>query len=328
MSVRAIQAAAIGQRFVGDLAGVKAGERVMVLVDRMSMFVNEDVIYSVCGLAESAGADVTLAMMPDRKFGNERLPDAVLSGLEGSDVLIALTASTAAPIRSTKTDELKRAKRLRVAHGVYRQWDDFLRPYIAAADFDALRRVNQRVSDVVSAGDELRVTSASGTDFRADISGMDANFVDLAHNPGDHTNIAWGEVYFAPNEGKSEGVLVIDGPVLLRGNPPEPIHLHVRDNRVVEIEGRGTIADELRHLIANVENADNIGEVAIGTHPLAENVGTTEPKKLLGSVHIAMGDGILYGQSISAPVHVDCVMLHPEVHVDDRLVAVGNELQV
>jgi leucyl aminopeptidase (aminopeptidase T) len=45
-----------------------------------------------------------------------------------------------------------------------------------------------------------------------------------------------------------------------------------------------------------------------------------EEKKARGTVHIALGNGIYYGQSVDSSVHIDAVMYRPTVTFDDELI--------
>jgi leucyl aminopeptidase (aminopeptidase T) len=49
---------------------------------------------------------------------------------------------------------------------------------------------------------------------------------------------------------------------------------------------------------------------------------TLEDEKIYGTIHIAFGSNDTFGGTVAAGVHLDAVVLEPELYLDDRL-AVG-----
>ena len=71
------------------------------------------------------------------------------------------------------------------------------------------------------------------------------------------------------------------------------------------------------------DNARNIAEFAIGTNPNARLIGNlAEDKKLLGTVHFAIGDNKSLGGTVEARVHLDGLMVKPTVIADNKLIIV------
>jgi leucyl aminopeptidase (aminopeptidase T) len=48
-----------------------------------------------------------------------------------------------------------------------------------------------------------------------------------------------------------------------------------------------------------------------------------EDEKILGSVHVAFGASAGIGGTVSVPVHLDCVILDPTLHIGGTLVLDG-----
>jgi leucyl aminopeptidase (aminopeptidase T) len=116
-------------------------------------------------------------------------------------------------------------------------------------------------------------------------------------------------------------VIVVDGTMIGKGRLETPIRMAVRDGRVVEISG-GEEAAILRRMIEPYGEAGrNIAELGIGTNDKAMLSGVVlEDEKVLGTVHMALGDSASMGGSVHVPIHLDGVMLHPTLVVDGRTV--------
>jgi leucyl aminopeptidase (aminopeptidase T) len=143
----------------------------------------------------------------------------------------------------------------------------------------------------------------------------------FATEPGQEAAFSDGEVSQGPNEGTAEGVIVLDGPMCYLGVPDQPVKLHVSRGKITRVEGSGRTADELRHILETIPNADNIAEIGIGLNDCSlRNGDFEEEKKGRGNVHIALGDNIFYGGQTSSPIHMDMVVYHPTVILDDHVV--------
>jgi leucyl aminopeptidase (aminopeptidase T) len=81
----------------------------------------------------------------------------------------------------------------------------------------------------------------------------------------------------------------------------------------------------LREIVRSVRDADNIGEIGIGTNPAARIADEiTEAKKALGTVHIALGDSANeYGGLVECDVHLDGLVMEPTVEFDGVAVVVA-----
>ncbi|MEM2975744.1 MAG: aminopeptidase, partial [Candidatus Bathyarchaeia archaeon] len=78
------------------------------------------------------------------------------------------------------------------------------------------------------------------------------------------------------------------------------------------------------------ENAYNIGELGIGTNPKARITGAVlEDEKVLGTIHIALGDNTSYvGGHTKSSIHLDGILFQPTVVVDDFTLMKNGKLQV
>ena len=170
-----------------------------------------------------------------------------------------------------------------------------------------------------------QVTSPAGTDLRAEVTGRDpvAWRTGICLAPGEVSALPGGEVSLPPLEGTAEGVIVWERVASDLGALAEPVTIHVREGRAVEIEG-GAAADRLRGIVETVRDADNIGEIGIGLNRAARIADDiTEAKKAYGTVHLALGDSANeYGGTVECDVHLDGLVMSPTVAFDGRDVIV------
>ena len=74
-------------------------------------------------------------------------------------------------------------------------------------------------------------------------------------------------------------------------------------------------------------NARNIAEFGIGTNDSARLSGVLlEDEKVLGTIHIALGNNSSMGGKIKVPIHLDGVVKKPTVYLDGKLLMEGGKL--
>src|SRR6185369_11405562 len=72
---------------------------------------------------------------------------------------------------------------------------------------------------------------------------------------------------------------------------------------------------KLEAKLAEGELNRNIAELGIGTNDQASRPGNIlEAEKILGTVHIALGDNSGFGGTVSTPFHEDYVFYSPTLH--------------
>ncbi|HIJ80721.1 MAG TPA: aminopeptidase [Desulfuromonadales bacterium] len=178
-------------------------------------------------------------------------------------------------------------------------------------DWNELAARTARLVAVVNEAEWLRVTTPNGTDMMICKQGRHAEGDDgLLTADGSFGNLPAGEAYFAPLEGKSHGVMIIEwGPTR---KLDEPLRLTVEDGRVVNIEGSDLHRDRLEGKFTESAACRNIAELGIGTNDKASRPDNVlEAEKILGTIHIALGDNTGFGGTISAPFHEDYVFYQP-----------------
>jgi leucyl aminopeptidase (aminopeptidase T) len=174
------------------------------------------------------------------------------------------------------------------------------------------------VAAAVTGKATARVTTPLGTDITMSIKGRDCHEdTGIVTAAGAFSNLPAGEGYLAPIEGSAEGVMVIDGSCAGVGVVSEPIRIEVAGGFATKIEG-GRGAQELLALISKFgQEARNIAELGIGTNHAAMLTGSIlEDEKVMGTVHIALGDNISMGGKVSVPSHLDLIIKDPTLTLD------------
>lgn len=326
---RVSQATRVAHRAIEDLLAVTPDESVLVITDESATADSAPIVDAVVGLATEVARETVLVRMEDVGGDREDLPAAALDAMHHADVLIGLTATTAASFTHHETPlSLREDGNLRALGMTKRTYDDLTGSSVLDVDVEKLERFGETVREVVQAGSEITVTSNKGTDLRASIDGMPSMSTNVAHEPGEITVIGWGEVYQGPVVGTTQGRAVVDGPVLGYGWPDPAIELEITDGDVTDITGDKQIAESLGQTIDEQPNAENVAEIAFGINPLADEGSTSIWKKGRGRTHIGIGNGLIYGQDVGSPVHVDLVMNDASVSIDGRKIIREGEFVV
>jgi aminopeptidase len=178
-------------------------------------------------------------------------------------------------------------------------------------DWHQLAERTGRLADAVNEAVEITVECPNGTRMRFDKRGRTAKGDDgLLTAPGSFGNLPAGEVYLAPLEGTSDGIMVLQFAPTRKLS--SPLELVVREGKVVEILGDEPHRAKLEQKFAESEKNRNIAELGIGTNDRATRPDNIlEAEKILGTIHIALGDNTGFGGTVSTPFHEDYVFYNP-----------------
>jgi len=178
-------------------------------------------------------------------------------------------------------------------------------------DWQALAARTARLTEAVNRAEWIHVTCPNGTDMMICKQGRRADGDDgLLTAAGSFGNLPAGEAYLAPLEGKSHGVMVVEWGATFKLD--EPLRIFVENGSVARFEGTGPLRDKLEAKFAENANCRNIAELGIGTNDKASRPDNLlEAEKILGTIHIALGDNSGFGGQVSAPFHEDYVFYRP-----------------
>lgn len=196
-------------------------------------------------------------------------------------------------------------------------------------DYDELKEVSNKIYDILSRSESIRVTTQLGTDItfyvgKSGFFGKDGGSFDV---PGSYGNLPEGEVSFSPET--CEGVFVVDASFPELGLLEDPITFKVRAGSVYEITGPH--ADNIIKRLDRVgPKAYLVAELGVGLNPKAKVIGNIlEDEKVIGTVHIAVGNNLSYGGDNDVPLHLDGVIRDPDIFVDGKpIMKAGTFLQL
>ncbi|MEM3490335.1 MAG: aminopeptidase [Nitrososphaerota archaeon] len=196
--------------------------------------------YCLAAIANSIGAEYTIAIMPSREMGKAHLlTKPIARALEGSEVVIGITKASYAPSYAPEVLRLLSEKKIRYMSMIMRTMENWTKG-AALADYVEMHKVSQKLVEILEKGRKIRITSDVGTDIAGTIEGRKAVVEDgWATEPGQAAAFSDGEVAISPVEGTAKGVVVIDGPISYMGKgwPDEPIRLTAENGKIVKIEG-------------------------------------------------------------------------------------------
>jgi aminopeptidase len=197
-------------------------------------------------------------------------------------------------------------------------------------DYRELSRRADVVAAVLEGADTVRITSPKGTDVAMRITGrpLDKD-IGVVTPQAPLSNLPAGEVCLAPLEDSAEGRVVFD---LAFWNGVRIEDLEVLFERgvcrpVCARSGFETFAG----VLDNATGAGNvIGELGIGLNPeVGEPCGyMLTDEKILGTIHIAVGDNGMLGGVNDSSLHWDLLVMEPTVTVDGRPLMIEGRLAV
>jgi len=190
-------------------------------------------------------------------------------------------------------------------------------------DWHSLAERTATLARAVNAAREIIVSCPNGTRIRFGKEGRKAEGDDgMLTMPGSFGNLPAGEVYLAPREGTSRGVMVLEyAPTRKLASP---LRLTVEEGNVTGIAGDEPYRLKLEQKFAESSANRNIAELGIGTNDRAtcpDNI--LEAEKILGTIHIALGDNSGFGGIVSTPFHEDYVFYRPTL---TAIMADGSEM--
>jgi leucyl aminopeptidase (aminopeptidase T) len=294
---------------VGPCLGVKAGEDVVIVVDRTTRVLGD----ALRDAAAALGAEPVMTVMEPRDVDGEEPPAAVAAALAAARVFIAPTRRSLSHTRARKAASDAGARGATLP-GVT---EDML-ARLMACDFPTMTARSRAVAELLTGAERAHVTCPRGSDFTVDLSGRTgiADDGDLSA-AGAFGNLPCGEGFISPLTG--EGTLVAATLASL-GIPDEPTRLTVRDGRLVDASGEWG-ARWAGLMDAAGERGRNLAELGVGTNERATLTGNIlEDEKMLGTVHVAFGASAGIGGTVAVPVHLDCLIEDATLDVGDTRV--------
>ncbi|MCK4404411.1 MAG: aminopeptidase [candidate division Zixibacteria bacterium] len=304
---------------VNNCLAVKKGESVLVITDEPERKIG----YAFWEAAEEAGSEAMLLEILPRSSNGEEPPEAVAKFMKDFDVLIIPTSKSMTHTNARR-EACEAGARCVTLPGIL---EDTMERTLNA-DYHEIAKRSIKLAEIVSQGRTAKVTTPAGTDITMSLEGRECHAdTGLVHNPGDFSNLPAGEAYIAPVEGTANGIIMVDGAMM--GKVKTPIKIVVKDGFATQITGDRS-AEELEKVLEPFgQPGRNIAELGIGTNHKAQIVGSVlEDEKVMGTVHMALGDNKSMGGNVSVQSHLDGILLKPTLWIDDKKIMEDGVLKI
>ena len=302
---------------------VRPDELVSLITDRHT----ETIAASLADEVRAIGAPVEVYLLED--FGprpTTAMPAAILDALARADVSIfaAQPQPGELPSRIEMCRIIER-RQIRHAHMVS------ITPQIMAegmrADYEAIDDLSLRVLDRARTARRITARSRGGSDLVAEfdegIKWVKTSGI-ISHE--NWANLPGGEVFTTP--ARVDGVYVADGVLGDYLGPrygnieATPLRVTIADGRIVGAEcARDDILADFLAYTGQAENADRVGEFAIGTNiGIRSIIGNMLQDEKIPGLHIAFGHGYpeQTGADWTGTTHLDIVGRAFDIWIDDE----------
>lgn len=307
---------------IRDCMGAKKNEKILVITDEQK----REIGLSLHENAIRLGYFSLLVEMKSGKINGEEPPAQIAELMQKFDVVFCPTAKS---LTHTDARRSASAKGVRIATFPGITKDVMIRGM--NADYKAISKRTFKLQKILEKGKEIRVTAQAGTDISFKIAGRKIiPSKGLFHAKGESGNLPTGETFLAPVEGTSNGVFVVDGSMAGLGLIQNTnIRIEVKDGYATKISG-GNVAKKLKTMLDKAgKEARNIAEFGIGTNDSAKLSGVLlEDEKVMGTIHIALGNNVSMGGSVNVPIHLDGVVKKPTVWMDGKMLMKDGKLLV
>ena len=296
-------------------AGTKRGEKLLILTDTG---ISPRIAEALAIAGKAAGAVVTVMTMSPLSRPGEEPPAMVAAAMTEADVILSPTTRTLYHSQAAINATAKGARLIVLTE----MTEQMLISGGIEADFMALQPRVKRVVEAFAAGESVHVTSPGGTDITLKLTGrLPYTCSGICHKPGEKMGFPDIEVFVAPIEDQTNGILVIDASATAIGLMDAPVTLTIEKGLVKSVEG-GRKAAEIRDILEKAGSASAyvVAEFALGLNDRSHIIGNIiEDEGTYGTGHFALGSNVFFGGANSAPIHFDMVYWHPTVEIDGEL---------
>ncbi len=314
---------------IKNCMGVKKNEKILIITDENK----REIGYSLYRNALKLGNQALFVEMKSGKVNGEEPPKEIANLMKIFDVVFCPTTKS---LTHTKARREASANGVRVATFPGITNEVMIRGM--NADYEKITELSIKLKKILDKGKFIRITSKLGTDLSFSIDGRKAiASKGLFHKKGESGNLPTGETFLAPVEGSANGVFVVDGSMagfgLIKNSKKTAgeagLKIIVEGGYATRISGN-VVAKKLNVLLNQFGiKARNIAEFGIGTNDKAKLSGVLlEDEKVLGTIHIALGNNLSMGGSIDVPIHLDGVVKNPTVFLDNKLLMENGKLLI
>ena len=277
-------------------------------------------------MRNGSGYKALYVEMKSGKINGEEPPAEIAELMKKFDIVFCPTAKSL-----THTDARRAASKKGVRVATFPGITKEIMIRGMNADYKKIAALSIKLKGILEKGKRVRITTQIGTDISFSIKGRKSiASKGLYHKKGESGNLPTGETFLAPVEGTTNGVFIVDGSMAGLGLVKNAgLRIEVKNGYAIKITG-GAMAKKLSRMLDAVgKDARNIAEFGIGTNDSAKLSGVIlEDEKVMGTVHIALGNNVSMGGKVNVPIHLDGVMKSPTVYLDDKLLMKDGKLLV
>jgi leucyl aminopeptidase (aminopeptidase T) len=322
------------EQAVKNCVKLSSGEKVVLVTDQGAKHIAQEIHH----FAEEISPNNTQLFImeefgerPDDGKAPLKFPEVIGEAMLESDVSFYCASGKKGELQSFRIPMIgyvEKNARLRHAHmpGI----DDELMCTGMSVDYAQVQEMSRKVADIVTQARSISVTTPAGSDFTVNINPNYRWKISDGHiRSEDWSNLPDGEV-FTCADSLPKGVIVVDG---ILGDyfsekfgllDKTPVTLHVEDSRISEVKcDHEELVKELEEYMRQDENANRIGEFAIGTNiGLDHLVGNLLQDEKFPGVHVAIGHGYpeKTGSDWSSKAHMDAVLKRTTIVVDGQFI--------
>ncbi len=307
---------------IKDCMGAQKGESILIVTDEFKNKIG----YSLFENAKKLGHESLYLEFKSRVMHGQEPPNQIAEMMKLFDIVLCPTEKSL-----THTNARRNASALGARIATFPGITEEIMIRGLNADYNKIAALTIKLQQILNDVNIVRVTASNGTDITLDITGRQAlPSKGLFHKKGESGNLPTGEAYIAPLEGKTNGVFVVDGSMSGVGViDKKPITIQVENGFVTKISG-GVQAKKLEATLNKYGKfARNIAEFGIGTNDKARLSGVIlEDEKVMGTIHIALGDNKSMGGNVDVPIHLDGIVKKPNVYFDGKMIMKNGKLLV
>ena len=322
------------EQAVKNCVRLKPGEKTVIITDGGARHIAEAVLH---WCEEISPGNATLFVMED--FGERpddgskplSFPEVIGQAMLEADVSFYCAGGKKGELQSFRVPMIgyvEKNARLRHAHmpGI----NDELMCTGMSGDYAQVQEMSRKVLEIVKPARSIEVTTPAGTEFTVLLN---PNYTwkvsDGLIGAEDWSNLPDGEV-FTCADSVPEGVIVVDG---ILGDyfsekygllDETPVTLEIEGSRVKEVRcANEELVAELKEYMKQDENANRIGEFAIGTNiGLDRLVGNLLQDEKFPGVHVALGHGYpeKTGSDWKSDAHMDAVLRRTTIKVEGKTI--------
>ncbi len=312
------------ETLVLNCANLQAGEQAILIADPDTAAAGA----FICEYAASKGLVIEQVNVPSVGMHGMEPPAEVAEKMCKAEVIFGLRKMSMAHTKARLAASERGAR--------YLSLPDYSFAVLASpalyVDFRALSKQANHLANILTAGKKAHLTTQAGTDLHLVLEGRVANSAPgWCYEKGILASPPDAEVNIPPVEHLTEGVIVVDGSIPCRelGLLLSPLKLFVEKGRVVKIEGEK--ADILNQIFDRLNNPATrvIAEFGIGLNPKAALSGNMlEDEGCLGTAHLGIGSNKTIGGQNDVPFHLDHIVRHTSIKIDNHLLMKDGVLQV